>query len=411
MQHLKRVKVQCEDLVPGMFVAELDRPWEETSFLLQGFKIETTADLDAVRSVCDYVYVDFRSDEEFKRYKLLTSPSKSYKKKLESSVNLEGGHYNLRKRLKPALATRRKSTKLFKTVLDKIALGQDFEVSAVRDSVKENVKAILENSEAMLMMTMLGRTHEDIAAHSLNVSILAIGFAQSLGFDEFQLEDIGMAAMLHDIGQVRVPSNIVNKKGRLNENERVEVSKHTQYGFDILASKKGLTQSCVDVALSHHERLNGQGYPRGLKDSQISDVVRIVSIVEVFESLTSHQSYRKGMAVMDAYKVLMAGKGSHFDESLVLRFIQWRSIFPPGCIVEMDNGQVGIVIKTNQKHKLRPKVLIVMDEYKQPCNERVVDMSKLDLDAESNPYKIKKAYENMAFGIDIQEYAEKGLKI
>ena len=114
---------------------------------------------------------------------------------------------------------------------------------------------------------------------------------------------------------------------------------------------------------------------------------------------------------MDAYKVLMAGKNSHFDEGLILKFIKWRGIYPPGSIVEMHNGEVGIVISTDSEHKLKPRVLLVLNEYKQPRRERLIDMTKMDLDPESNPYKIIKAYENMAFGIDLQQYAEKGLKI
>ncbi|MET1256011.1 HD-GYP domain-containing protein [Aliikangiella maris] len=411
MQHLKRIKVFSEDLKPGMFVAALDRDWSETSFLLQGFTIETPKDIEMVKSECQFVYVDFRSDEQFKLYKLETSKSRTYREKVKKQLQSVAPEYNLQEKLRPAVNRRKTTSRIVKSVLDKVALGEDFDIHGVRDSVKENVVSVLSNEEAMLMMTMLKTRNESIAEHSFNVSILAIGFAKALGFSEFQLEDLGMAALLHDIGQVKVDQKIVNKKGRLNHNEKAEIAKHTQYGFEILSSKDGLTPSCVDVAFSHHERLSGQGYPRGLKGDQISTNVRIVSIIEVFDSLTSHQTYRKGMSVMDAYKVLMAGKNTHFDEELILKFIKWRSIYPPGCIVEMENGEVGIVIKAHKEHKLKPKVLLVLNEYKQPRRERMIDMSKLALDPESKPYKIIRAYENMAFGIDLQEYAEKGLKV
>ncbi|TQV71375.1 HD-GYP domain-containing protein [Aliikangiella marina] len=409
MKHLKRVKVFSEDLQSGMFVAELDRDWSESSFLLQGFVIEGPEDVEEVKKQCEFVYVDFRSDEEFKHYKLKTTRSTSYKQSLEGQ-SFDAG-YNLRAKLKPALSRRRKSSRLMKGVLDKIMLGEDFDIQGVKDSVKDNVKQVLENEEAMLMMTMLKSANEDIAEHALNVSILAIGFAQALGLSQTQLEDVGMSALLHDIGQMRVDQKVIRKQGKLNQNERMEVVKHTQFGFDLLSAKRDLTPSCIDVALSHHERLSGQGYPRGLKGDQISKIVRLVSIIDVFDSLTSHQSYRKGLSVMEAYKVLMAGKGTHFDENMVLKFIEWRSIYPPGSIVEMESGEVGIVVKTNQQHKLKPRVLLVLDEYKQPRRERMVDLAKFDLDPESKPYKIIKAFENSAFGIDLQDYAEKGLKI
>ncbi|WP_444998051.1 HD-GYP domain-containing protein [Aliikangiella sp. IMCC44359] len=409
MQHLKRVKVYSEDLEPGMFVSELDCDWSESSFLLQGFTVEGQEDIDLVKSQCKFVYVDFKTDEDFQRHKLETSKSSTYRLKMKSSLSER--NYNLREKLKPALDRRKKTSKIVKSVMDKIMLGEDFEIHGVRESVKENVKSVLQNQEAMLMMTMLKSKNESVAEHSFNVSILSIGFAKSLGFSEAQLEDIGMAALFHDIGQVKVDQKIILKKGKLNQNEKAEVSKHTQYGFEILSAKSGLTPSCIDVAYSHHERLSGQGYPRGLKGDQISTNVRIVSIIEVFDSLTSHQTYRKGMSVMDAYKILMAGKNTHFDEALILKFIKWRSIYPPGCIVEMENGEVGIVIKAHKEHKLKPKVLLVLNEYKQPRQERMIDMTQLVLDPESKPYKIIRAYENMAFGIDLQQYAEKGLQV
>lgn len=409
MQHLRHVKVFSEDLQPGMFISELDCEWEDSTFLLQGFTIETTADIEEVKRQCKFVFVEFRSDEQFKNYKLKTSKSSTYKKKLSSSPSAVD--YNLRGRLKPAITRRRKTSRLMKSVLDKVMLGEDFDLHGVRDSVKKNVQSVLENKDAMLMMTMLKSKNEDIAQHSLTVSILAIGFAQSLGYSESQLEDLGMAALLHDIGQAKIDQNVLSKKGKFNQNERAEIAKHPHYGYEMLSTKPGLTPSCIDVVLSHHERLGGQGYPRGIKGEQITQNVRIVSIIDVFDSLTSHQTYRKGMSVMEAYKILMAGKGSHFDEQLILKFIKWRSIYPPGSIVEMHNGEVGIVLSAHKEHKLKPRVLLVLNEYKQPRKERLIDMAKMDLDPESKPYKIVTAYENMAFGIDLQDYAEKGLKV
>ena len=152
-------------------------------------------------------------------------------------------------------------------------------------------------------------------------------------------------------------------------------------------------------------------YPRGLKEEGISDNVRLVTIVDVFDSLTTPQVYRKSMSVVDAYKVLMSGKKTHYDEKLVMKFIEWRGIYPAGSIVEMENGEVGIVISTNSTSKLKPKVLLVLDEYKQPRKEKIVDLAKMALDAESKPYKIIRAYENTAFGLDLQEFADKGLKV
>jgi HD-GYP domain-containing protein (c-di-GMP phosphodiesterase class II) len=408
-QHLKRVKVFAEDLQVGMFVSDLDRDWSESTFLLQGFTIESQADIDAVMSQCKFVYIDFKSDSQFKSYRLATTSSKPYAEKNAHSVESKENFF--KNRMNPAATRYKKSSQLMKGVMDRIMLGEDFDIHGVRDVVKENVKQVLENEDAMLMMTLLKNKDDSKAEHSLNVSILSIGFARYLGFDETKLEDIGMGALLHDIGQVKIDTNLISKKGRLNQNEMAEMCNHPKYAFEILQSKSGLTPSCIDIAINHHERLQGQGYPRGLTADKLSQNVRLVSIVDVFESLTTPQVYRRSLSVVDAYKILMSGKGTHYDEKMVLKFIEWRGIYPPGSIVEMANGEVGIIIGTNRKFKLKPKVLLVLDEYKQKRKEKIIDLSKISVDAESKPYKIVKAYENSAFGIDLQSYADKGLKV
>ncbi len=408
-QHLKKVKVRSEDLQIGMFVSELDKDWSESSFLMQGFTLENREDIEAVKEQCQFVYIDFKSDTQFKSYRLATSSSKTYKSQNEESVEAKANY--LQDKIRPAAARFKKSSKLMKGVMDRIMLGEDFDLHGVRDIVKENVKQVLENEDAMLMMTLLKNKSDSRAEHSLNVSVLAIGFARFLGYDEMQLEDIGMGALLHDIGQVKVDSKLLSKPGKLNQNEMAQMCQHPKFGLDILQNKEGLTPSCIDIAVNHHERLGGQGYPRGLTADKISKNVRLVSIVDVFESLTTPQVFRRSMSVVEAYKILMGGKKTHYDEKMVVKFIEWRGIYPPGSIVEMENGEVGIVMSSNPDAKLKPKVILVLDEFKQPRQERIVNLSKMALDGNSNPYKVIRAFENTAFGLDLQSYADKGLKV
>ena len=408
-QHLKKVKVLSKDLQIGMFVGELDKDWSESSFLLQGFTVEDQTDIEAVQKQCEFVYIDFKSDSQFKSYRLATTSSKTYKDKNAESKEARANY--LQNKIRPAAARFTKTSHLMKNVMDRIMLGEDFDLHGVRDVVKENVKQVLENEDAMLMMTLLKSKSDSRAEHSLNVSILAIGFARYLGFSELELEDIGMGALLHDIGQVRIDSKLLSKPGKLNQNEMAHMCKHPKFGLDILQSKDGLTPSCIDIAVNHHERLGGQGYPRGLKADKISKNVRLVIIADVFESLTSPQIFRRAMSVIDAYKILMGGKNTHYDEKMVVKFVEWRGIYPPGSIVEMSNAEIGIVVAANKQFKLKPRVLLVLDEYKQPRKEKIVDLSKMALDGASQPYKIIKAYENTAFGIDLQSYADKGLKV
>ncbi len=408
--HLQSVKVFSENLEIGMYISGLDKPWEASSFLLQGFALQDQMDIDAIKTECQFVFIDFKSEMQFEEHKLKTSVSKSYKEKILSKNQIE--KFDLKKHTKTARKSHRKSRLVVKSVLDKVMLGEDFNSYSVKSSVKNMVREVLTNEEAMLMMIMLKDNNDHVAQHCLNVSILSIGFARYLGFSEQQIEDIGVGALLHDIGKVKIDSKLLNKTKKLTDADMQKLCMHPQYSYQILQKKKDLPPSVVDIAVCHHERLGGHGYPRGLKAEQISQRVRIVSIIDTFEALTSDQPHRKAMSVVDAYKILMQDKNIKFEEKLVLKFIEWRGIYPAGTIVEMKNGEVGIVVSGNRKgNKLKPKVLLVLDEDKKPRKERLIDLSFIQTDAESKPYVIFKAFESEAFGISVGKYLENGLII
>jgi HD-GYP domain-containing protein (c-di-GMP phosphodiesterase class II) len=393
-----------------MFVSSLDKPWEQSSFLMQGFDLRDQFDVEAVKNECNYVYVDFKSDFQFREHKLKTTVSTSYKTKILSQH--QANNFNLKKHTETARKQHTGSSKVVKSVLDKVMLGEDFDSYSVKNTVKNMVREVLTNEEAMLMMIMLKNNHDHVAQHSLNVSILSIGFARYLGYTEQQIEDIGIGALLHDIGKIKIDGQLINKRSTLTSEEMHTLCQHPQNAYHILKNKGDLPPSVLDIAICHHERLGGQGYPRGLKAEQISQRVRIVSIIDTFEALTTDQPHKKAISVVEAYKVLMQDKNIKFEEKLVLKFIEWRGIYPAGTIVEMKNGEVGIVVSGNRKgNKLKPKVLLVLDEHKQPRKQRLVDLAFIQTDSESKPYTIFKAYETEAFGMSVSKYLEDGLII
>lgn len=407
--HLNRVKVMPENLEIGMFVSELDRPWSESNFLLQGFSIEDELDISSIKDQCAFVYVDFKDEIQYKRHQFKTSVSKTYKNAILTES--EKRNFDLKEHTKPARKAHKSGAKAVKSVVDKVMLGEDFDVYSVRGAIKDMVREVLSNEQAMMMMILLKQTNNRVADHSLNVSILALGFARYLGYSPKELEEIGVAAMLHDIGKSQLDMDLLEKNEKLNKSEITQLCLHTKRGYDLLMKKRDIPPLAIDVALNHHERLGGQGYPRGLKGDRINKKVRLVSIVDAFEAITSEQPHKPARSVVEAYKILMEGKGKRYDEKLVLKFIEWRGIYPPGTVVEMKNGEVGIVVSTNQKYKLKPRVLLVLDEDKQPRRTRLVDLSTTDTDAESKPYTIFKAYENEAFGVKVQDHIEQGLII
>ncbi len=183
------------------------------------------------------------------------------------------------------------------------------------------------------------------------------------------------------------------------------MKQHSVLGRDILMSARNVPHSTVDIAHSHHEKLDGSGYPRGIKSEGISQYTRIVAIADTYDAITSERVYQTARSHLQALNILTKARGSQFDTHLVISFIACIGVYPPGSIVEFSNGEVGIVFEVTSATKTKPKVLLVLDANKALRKETVLDMSK----AAGSNYKIKEVLKQRAHGIDIKTYIDKGL--
>jgi len=216
--------------------------------------------------------------------------------------------------------------------------------------------------------------------------------------------------MLHDVGKMRTPIEVLNKEGDLSRDESNIMQYHAQHGRDILMAHKNVYHGAVDVAYSHHEALDGTGYPRKIKASGITEFTRIITLCDVYDAITSERVYKKGRSSLDALKVLYQNKGTKFDENLVDQYISNIGLYPPGSIVELRHGQVGIVVNTNYRHRHLPKILLVRNEEKGSMPETVLN---LELSAKNNEatHMIRTVVPNGAHGIRIENYIKNGLTI
>ena len=159
-----------------------------------------------------------------------------------------------------------------------------------------------------------------------------------------------------------------------------------------------------------HERPDGKGYPRGLTAEKIPKYAKMVAIAEAYDVITTTQNYREALSPSEALQELYANRGTQFDENLVISFIDAVGIFPPGSIVEMVNGEIGIVL-TNTKDKLRPKIIMILDANKEASAQRVVDLSQMDADNDGTVYQIKTTLSDGSFGIDVEDFQRAGLRM
>jgi len=402
---LEKVYTQVNQLEIGMYIVELDRPWLETPFLFQGFELRTEEDVQAVRDICDYVYID------------TTKRKKPRNTKDEpSQVNIHSvlGYGTPPPKLSTFEKQILKTEKVYESAqivvadfMEKIAVGGAIDSKLAKEAVAECVNSVLHSPDAMLWLTQLKNKDEYTAQHSMNVCVLAIVLGRQINLSEKSLNIVGLCGMMHDMGKILIPLEILNKPGKLEVEEMGIMQTHTTLGSELLKSSDDMHPSAIQVAFNHHERLDGKGYCRHVSQSAISQFTRMVAIVDMYDAMTSDRVYQKGRAHLEATNVMIGVAGSHLDQALVVKFIESIGVYPPGCLVELTNGIVAIVIEVNEKTKLRPKIITILDEEKNPIPEQVIDLSKMVSDKQGNIYTIKGTIRAEDCNIDVGKYYQR----
>lgn len=400
-----RVKVSVMDLRIGMMVVELDKPWEESSFMFQGLDIKSSKEILALQNECEYVYVDYdeHSIKKGSGNKQAAGGPAAGKPNNEALVSVEQEH-------SAAAKVHNLANETVSNLFEEIRLGGQIDGGKVKAAVDGCVDSILRNPDASVWLTRIQAKDEGTAQHSLNVAALSIVMGKSMNMSTRELEDIGVCAMLHDVGKTSLPNELINKKDKLTDEEYEQVKMHCRHGRDILLSTKSVMSGAADVAHSHHERPDGKGYPRGLDSDKIPRFAKIVAIAEAYDVITTKQNYREARSPSEALQELYAHRGTQFDEEFVIKFIDAVGIFPPGSIVEMVNGEIGIVLSSTQD-KLRPKIILILDAQKEAAPQSVIDLSQMDIDSDGNIYQIKTTLSDGTYGINIEDFQRAGLRM
>lgn len=413
---VEKIKVDVSELRTGMYVAELDRPWLESPFLFQGFILENDEDIARVRAVCQYVYVDPEKGEVPKDEGrlILATPRKQPPPPPRRSTTIIDWKTRTRREVKVPFNTELKVARCvhqdtrqqIDEMFNDVRMGRNLNIDNARHVVNEMVDSIVRNPDAMQWLTNLRNRDEYTAIHSLNVCIFALTFGRFLGFNDEELNEIGIGALMHDIGKMRVPLEILNKDGKLTPEELEIIQQHATFGYEILLENaRQLPDSALEVAYSHHERKNGGGYPRKLSGEFIHLFARIVAIVDVYDAITSDRIYHHGMNTLDALKHMFESRLDQFDTELIEQFIKCIGIYPIGSIVELNTGEIGIVISVAQRHRLTPIIMIVRDEDGKPVlPPRMLDLQFFSARENKPGLEIRRVLEPSSSDIDLREY-------
>jgi HD-GYP domain-containing protein (c-di-GMP phosphodiesterase class II) len=395
----RSLQLNVADLKVGMTVCDLDRPWLETPFALQGFTIFSAADIAEIARYCQYVWVDA---DDHGRPRIADIPAQPLAFPGSTPATGPG--------LGEVFNAHNRARQLTRSFLDDVRLGRAIAMKEVKATVSELVANVLRDPEATAWVARIRDHDQYTSEHSLNVGLLAILFGRHLGASEEDMHRLGVAGILHDVGKMRTPLEILNKEGMLERDELRIMQQHATHGRDILIAHRSVAPGAVDVAFTHHEVLDGSGYPRGLKAGAIPELTRMITLCDIYDAMTTDRVYKRGIASLTAMQMLYKLRGSKLDPRLTEAFIRCIGIYPPGTLVELASGEVGIVLSRNSRHPHLPRVLVVRDATKQPTSERVVDLEKL---ASADPTRqlVKSPLPNGSHGIRLEQYIERGLAL
>lgn len=367
VRYLTRVPVGM--LRYGLYVAELDRPWREVPVMFQGFEIRTEDELKVLRQHCNFAYIEAARSREDAYAALeveIREPgAEGSAKPGQTDIAAVFGSARqpekrlFAERLQSAAAGRAQALDYLDQALRDARLGRTLNSRYARAVVEDMTAQVTGNASAMMWLTNLKSKDEYSTVHSLNVCVLTLAFGLCLGLRNQQLEDIGLGALLHDVGKVKQPPELLRKKSPLNADDWEWVRRHPDEGCAVLSNSNDLPREVLDIVQMHHERIDGQGFPRGLKGEEIPYHARIVGLVNLYDSLTTERPYRPGRTADEVLQELYAERDKTFGAELVQEFIQCIGVYPIGSLVELDNGALGVVVGSTPTSRLKPTVLLV----------------------------------------------------
>ncbi len=237
----------------------------------------------------------------------------------------------------------------------------DLDTGALRGEVKTMVAEIIGNRDAMLHTFDL-RTYQDyVYAHSVNVAIISVLIALNLDYNEVKMTDLALGALLHDIGMLAVPGDILLKIGNLTVAEAEAVQRHAAEGFEIVRKRREISTLAAHIAFQHHERFDGTGYPRRLKGDEIHEYARIVAVADIFDALIADRPYRKGLLPHEAYEIMMTLADKYIDKTILGIFLANVAIYPVGTVVQLSSGETAVVARVHAGLQARPVVKVLLD--------------------------------------------------
>lgn len=271
--------------------------------------------------------------------------------------------------IKEAAKLRNEAEELVREFSNDFRMGNGINSKKVHKTVEKMVGSIFRNRAALTSLVRIKSHDRYVFTHSVNVCILSLIMGRNMGLGRERLDDIGMGAILHDVGKMLIPEHILHKPGPLTADEFAEVKRHPELGAEVIAMSKDISDDSIQIILQHHEDYNGRGYPLGMKGDDIHLYARIASVADIYDAMTSDRVYRKAITPNEVLQKMYMLRFTHYDPEFVERLIKALGIYPVGTLVALNTGELAIVRRQDSTHPLKPAVLLFYDKHRQPYSE------------------------------------------
>lgn len=272
--------------------------------------------------------------------------------------------------------TREESKLIVKRVLETYLAQNILELEKLSNAVNNILDEILNNRDILVSITDIRRKDEYLYAHSVNVCVLSVLISFKMNFNKTRVKDIAIGALLHDFGKVLIPNDLLNKKTQYTKKDEEEIKKHVIYGFEAVKNEVWIKPISKVIILTHHERINGSGYPFGWRGEKIHDASKIITICNDFDNLTTNTSQKKPMKVYEALEYMISQSGELYDKETLKIFINNIAVYPSGVGVITNNNDKGIVLRQNKGFPSRPVIRILEENNKKIDVWKEIDLTE-----------------------------------
>lgn len=385
-------KIHVEQIVPGMHIKEFCGSWMEHPFWRSGFVVTDPKDIEKIlKSSIEEVWIDNDKGADISSgEKALSEVESEYQVDAElradAARNRKLEHVPVSAELDRAAKICTQSERAVMSMFQEARMGKAVDASGAQRLVQEITDSVTRNPGALISLARLKTADDYTYMHSVAVSALMIALARQLGLSEEETRLAGLAGLVHDLGKALMPSEVLNKPGKLTDEEFAIIKRHPEGGYKLLLEGNGANEAMLDVCLHHHEKVNGTGYPKGLKGPEISLFAKMGAVCDVYDAITSNRPYKAGWDPAESLRQMATWAEGHFDPAIFQAFVKSLGIYPIGSLVRLTSGRIGIVIDQSKKSLLSPVVKVffstlsnarimpeIVDLSLPGCQERISD--------------------------------------